>query len=133
MAEFIDATSHSLWLQNERYQDQVIIERLVRAVRRGVEIHVSPPPPHLLKPDKLIEGVGGLRILGRGRQHASKHLKLHAKILLADGARRRRPRSTSRPEFRRPARTGDRDRRPGGGQAPGETVEHDWGLSHPST
>ena len=40
MAEFIDATKHTLWLQNERYQDQVIIERLVRAVRRGVKIHI---------------------------------------------------------------------------------------------
>ena len=27
IAAFIDATKHTLWLQNERYQDQVIIER----------------------------------------------------------------------------------------------------------
>jgi hypothetical protein len=33
IAHFIDDAKESLWLQNERYQDTVIIERLVRAVR----------------------------------------------------------------------------------------------------
>ena len=37
VARFIDAAEESLFLQNERYQDEVIIERLVRATRRGVE------------------------------------------------------------------------------------------------
>ena len=31
IAEFIDDAKHSIFLQNERYQDAVIIERLVRA------------------------------------------------------------------------------------------------------
>jgi phosphatidylserine/phosphatidylglycerophosphate/cardiolipin synthase-like enzyme len=89
VAEFIDSTKHSLWLQNERYQDQVIIERLVRAVTRGVKVHILAKPPHSLKPDKLIEGVGGLRILQDvgAKVHTLKHLKLHAKMLLADGKR----------------------------------------------
>ena len=30
IAAFIDSAKKSLWLQNERYQDTVIIERLVR-------------------------------------------------------------------------------------------------------
>src|SRR5690349_3139892 len=55
IAEFIDATKHSLWLQNERYQDPVIIERLVRASGRGVKIHTMVRPPHKLKKQKLIE------------------------------------------------------------------------------
>ena len=54
---------HSLWLQNERYQDQMIIEHLVRANARGVKVHVMARPPHTLKKEKLLEGVGGLRIL----------------------------------------------------------------------
>ena len=86
LAAFIDAARHTLWLQNERYQDQVIIERLVRAVTRGVKLHILAKPPHSLKPDKLIEGVGGLRILQDvgAKVHTLKHLKLHAKMLLAD-------------------------------------------------
>jgi phosphatidylserine/phosphatidylglycerophosphate/cardiolipin synthase-like enzyme len=89
IAQFIDDAKHSLFLQNERYQDAVIIERLVRAKRRGVKVHVMTRPPHTLKQEKLIEGVGGFRIMDDVgiKIHKLKHLKLHAKMLMADGAR----------------------------------------------
>jgi phosphatidylserine/phosphatidylglycerophosphate/cardiolipin synthase-like enzyme len=89
VARFIDEAKHTLWLQNERYQDAVIIERLVRAVTRGVKVHVLAKPPHSLKPDKLIEGVGGLRIVQDvgGKVHTLKHLKLHGKMIIADEKR----------------------------------------------
>jgi phosphatidylserine/phosphatidylglycerophosphate/cardiolipin synthase-like enzyme len=89
LAEFIDDARHFLFVQNERYQDPIIIERLVRAARRGVKIHVMARPPHTLKKDKLIEGVGGLRIMDDVgiKIHKLKHLKLHAKMILADGVR----------------------------------------------
>ena len=89
IAAFIDSAQHTLWLQNERYQDTVIIERLVRALARGVKVHIMARPPHNLKKDKLIEGVGGLRIMRDvgAKVHRLKHLKLHGKMLLADGAR----------------------------------------------
>ena len=46
-------------------------------------------PPHTLKKAKLIEGVGGLRIMDDVgiKIHKLKGLKLHAKMLLADGCR----------------------------------------------
>jgi cardiolipin synthase A/B len=89
LAQFIDNADHTLFVQNERYQDAVIIERLVRAARRGVKVHVMARPPHTLKKEKLIEGVGGLRILDDVgiKIHKLKHLKLHAKMILADGVR----------------------------------------------
>ena len=89
ISEFIDSAKHSLWLQNERYQDQMIIEHLVRADRRGVKVHVMAKPPHTLKKEKLLEGVGGLRILNDVgvKVRKLKGLKLHAKMLLADGER----------------------------------------------
>ena len=89
IAHFIDEAKHSLWLQNERYQDPIIIEHLIRANRRGVKVHVMARPPHKLKKEKLIEGVGGLRIMDDVgiKIHKLKHLKLHAKMLLADGVR----------------------------------------------
>jgi cardiolipin synthase A/B len=89
IAEFIDRTKHTLFVQNERYQDAVIIERLVRAARRGVKIHVMARAPHTLKKEKLVEGVGGIRILDDVgvKVHKLKHLKLHAKMLLADEKR----------------------------------------------
>lgn len=89
VAAFIDSARTSLWLQNERYQDTVIIERLVRACARGVSVRIMARPPHNLKPDKLIEGVGGLRIMRDvgAKIHQLKHLKLHGKMLLADEER----------------------------------------------
>jgi phosphatidylserine/phosphatidylglycerophosphate/cardiolipin synthase-like enzyme len=89
IGQFIDEAKHSLWVQNERYQDPVIIERLVRANHRGVKVHVLARPPHKLKKEKLVEGVGGLRILDDVgvKVHRLKGLKLHAKLLFADGVR----------------------------------------------
>ena len=76
-------------LENERYQDEVIIERLVRAAHRGVKLHVLARPAHTLKKGKLVEGVEGLRILQDvgAKVHKLKGLKLHAKMMLADGER----------------------------------------------
>jgi len=46
-------------------------------------------PPHKLKKQKLVEGVSGLRILSDlgVPVHKLRHLKLHAKLMLADDAR----------------------------------------------
>jgi len=89
IAQFIDEAKDSIFLQNERYQDAVIIERLVRAARRGVKVHVMARPPHKLKKEKLVEAVGGMRIMEDVgiKIHKLKHLKLHAKMLLSDHAR----------------------------------------------
>jgi len=89
IGRFINEAKHTLWLQNERYQDPAIIERLVRARERGVKVHVMARPPHKLKREKLLEGVGGLRILDDVgvKVHKLKGLKLHAKLLLADDVR----------------------------------------------
>jgi cardiolipin synthase len=86
ICRFIDETKDTLFVQNERYQDQIVIERLVRAALRGVKVHVMARPPHTLKKDKLIEGVGGLRIMNDVgiKIHKLKHLKLHGKMFLAD-------------------------------------------------
>jgi len=52
-----------------------------------VKVHVMTRPPHALKEEKLVEGVGGLRILDDVgiKIHKLKHLRLHAKMFLADG------------------------------------------------
>ena len=86
IARFIDDARHTLFVQNERYQDPVIIERLVRAARRGVKVRVMARAPHTLKESKLVEGVSGLRILDDVGidVRTLKHLKLHAKMILVD-------------------------------------------------
>jgi cardiolipin synthase len=46
-------------------------------------------PPHKLKKEKLVEGVSGLRCLQDlgVKIHKLKHVKLHAKLILADDSR----------------------------------------------
>ena len=89
IARFIDDAKHTLFVQNERYQDSLIIERLVRAKERGVKVHVLARPAHKVKAKKLVEGVEGIRILDDVgiKIHKLKHLKLHGKVLFADHAR----------------------------------------------
>lgn len=89
IADFIDSARETLWLQNERYQDMVIIERLVRAANRGVRVRIMSRALHKLKSKKLFEGVSGLRIVHDvgAKVHALKKLKLHGKIMIADDHR----------------------------------------------
>ena len=89
VARFIDSARHSLYIQNERYQDAIIVEHIVKAKLRGVKVHVMTRPSHSLRPEKLVEGIGDLRIMndvGIGI-HKIRHFKLHAKMLLADRSR----------------------------------------------
>ena len=89
IADFIDGAKQTLWLQNERYQDMVIIERLVRAAKRGVRVRIMSRALHKLKKKKLFEGVSGLRIVHDvgAKVRALKDLKLHGKIMIADDER----------------------------------------------
>ena len=61
----------------------------MRAARRGVKVHIMARAPHHLKANKLLEGVNGQRILDDVgiKIHRLKHLKLHAKMILADHER----------------------------------------------
>jgi cardiolipin synthase len=89
IARFVDSAKHSLFIQNERYQDAMIVEHLVRAKLRGVKVHVMTRPSHSLRAEKLVEGVGDLRIMqdvGIGIRKI-RRFKLHAKMLLADKSR----------------------------------------------
>ena len=89
IGQFIDDAKDSLWVQSERYQDPVTIERRVAAKMRGVKVQVLARPPHNLEREKLAEAMGGLRMMdGVGiKAHKLKHLKLHANLLYADRAR----------------------------------------------
>src|SRR6202007_993081 len=89
IAAFIDSAKETLWLQNERYQDMVIIERLVRAVNRGVRVRIMARALHKLKRKKLFEGVSGLRIVHDvgAKVRTLRDLKLHGKIMIADDER----------------------------------------------
>jgi len=89
MAEFIDSARHTLVVQNARYQDPVMIERLVRAQRRGVALQLMAHAVHRMEAKELTTDVGGLRMLDAlGVQvRRLKQLRLHGNMLMADSAR----------------------------------------------
>lgn len=86
IVNLIDQAEETLVVQNERIQDTIIVERLVRAQVRGVKVHVLVRPVHSLSADNLNLGIGNLQIMRDTgiRIHRLEHLKLHAKVLLAD-------------------------------------------------
>ena len=88
-ADFIDAARHTLVVQNARYQDPVMIERLVRARRRGVVLQLMAHAVHRMQAKEITSDVGGLRMLDDlGVQvRRLKLLRLHGNLLLADGER----------------------------------------------
>ena len=61
--ELIDDSKHSLWLQNERYQDPVIIEHLIRAHGAASRSTSWPGRRTSSKRESSTEGVSGLRSL----------------------------------------------------------------------
>ena len=89
IVRFIDRAEHSLFLQNERYQDMTVVEHLIRAKKRGVKVHLMSLSPHALKGAKLKEGVNALRMMEDVgiKIHKLRGLHLHAKMLLADDKR----------------------------------------------
>ena len=92
----------------------------MRAQMRGVKVHIMSRPPHTLKKEKLIEGVGGLRVMDDVgiKVRKMKHLKLHGKMLLADGLRAIVGIHQSRArQLRQPPRAGHRGARRRGGEA----------------
>jgi phosphatidylserine/phosphatidylglycerophosphate/cardiolipin synthase-like enzyme len=89
IAHFIDRAKSSLIVENERFQDPIIVERVVRARTRGVKVHILTRPVHSLSEENLAEGVAGLQVMHDvgAKIHRLEHLKLHAKMMLADDAR----------------------------------------------
>jgi cardiolipin synthase A/B len=89
IADFIDAARYTLVVQNARYQDPVMIERLVRVQRRGVALQLMAHAVRRMLAKAITSDVGGLRMLDDlgVRVRRLKRLRLHGNMLLADGAR----------------------------------------------
>jgi len=89
MARFIDQARYSLDVQHPKFVDATIVDRLVDARERGVHVRVLCGGRHGLSDYDILDTFASLRILHRAgiRVHRQKHLKLHAKLLLADDRR----------------------------------------------
>jgi cardiolipin synthase A/B len=89
MAQFIDGARGSLLVQHPKFVDATVVARLVEAHDRGAHVKVLCGGKHGISDTDINDTFSSLRILERFgiKVHRQKHLKLHAKLLLADGER----------------------------------------------
>jgi len=87
MANFIDATESTLEVQHPKFVDAVILERLLAAAARGVHVRILCGGRHGISEYDVLDTFSSLRILKTGdiKVHKQKNLRLHAKLILADG------------------------------------------------
>jgi cardiolipin synthase A/B len=89
IAGFIDDARHTLDVQHPKFVDVTVVDRFAAAQARGVRVRILCGGKHGLSPWDMHDTFASLRILERCdvRVHRQKHLKEHAKLLLADGKR----------------------------------------------
>ena len=88
MVALIDSARHSLWVQHPKFSDVAILDRLLAAHDRGVHLRVLCGGRHGISASDMLDTFGALRILQRAGARVRKQheLRLHAKLLIADGA-----------------------------------------------
>src|SRR6516164_343270 len=89
IAAFIYAARHTLDVQHPKFVDATVIDRLSAAQGRGVRVRILCGGKHGLSPWDTHDTFASLRILGRDqvKVRRQKHPKVHAKLIVADGAR----------------------------------------------
>jgi phosphatidylserine/phosphatidylglycerophosphate/cardiolipin synthase-like enzyme len=89
MAEFISAARDRLDVQHPKFVDAVILDRLTEARARGVAVRLLCGGRHGISTWDLLDTFASLRVADRAGAHVHKQqtLRLHAKLLIADGDR----------------------------------------------
>ncbi|MGE0517623.1 MAG: phosphatidylserine/phosphatidylglycerophosphate/cardiolipin synthase family protein [Candidatus Binatia bacterium] len=89
MAWFIDAAKEELVIQHPKFVDATIVERIAAARHRGVKVDLLCGGKHGISEWDVLDTFASLRLLERAgiKIRRQKHLKLHAKLLIADNKR----------------------------------------------
>lgn len=89
MSRFIDSARESLDIQHPKFVDATILDRILDARHRGVEVRVLCGGKHGISDWDILDTFSSLRVLHRGgvKVHKQKNYRLHAKLLIADRAR----------------------------------------------
>ena len=87
MAKFIDAAQTSLDIQNPKWIDAVILDRVLAAQSRGVHVRILCGGKHGIHYYHLQDCFSSWRILHRHgiKVRRQKYITLHAKLMIADG------------------------------------------------
>ncbi|CAK6700882.1 MULTISPECIES: phospholipase D-like domain-containing protein [unclassified Synechococcus] len=88
MARIVDAARRTLWIQHPKFVDAVILERILSARERGVKVRVLCGGKHGISDWDIYDTFSSLRVMRRFgvKVRRQRHLKLHAKLILVDGA-----------------------------------------------
>jgi len=86
MAEFIDTATESVHVQHQKFVDTIIIEKLIQAQHRGIEVRILSGGLHGLSLTDIPETSAFMRIIHLAgiRLHEQKHPRLHAKLIVVD-------------------------------------------------
>jgi cardiolipin synthase len=89
MSRFIDSARERLDIQHPKFVDATILDRILDARHRGVEVRVLCGGKHGISDWDILDTFSSLRVLHRGgvKVHKQKNYRLHAKLLVADRAR----------------------------------------------
>ncbi|NQV11644.1 MAG: cardiolipin synthase [Cyanobacteria bacterium] len=88
MARLVDAATRTLWIQHPKLVDAVILDRIIAAKERGVKVRFLCGGKHGISDWDIYDTFASLRLMRRFgvKVRRQKHLKLHAKLILVDGA-----------------------------------------------
>ena len=86
---FIDSVDKHLHIQQPKFHDVAVLDRILAARERGVKVHLLCGGHSGIEMRDIVDTFANQRILERAGVHLRKQhgLKLHAKIMLADGKR----------------------------------------------
>ena len=88
MCRFIDTAKHTLAVQHPKFVDATILDRLMDAAHRGVDVRVLCGGKHGISEWDILDTFSSLRTLHRFgvKVHKQKNMRLHAKLILVDKA-----------------------------------------------
>jgi cardiolipin synthase A/B len=88
MSHFIDTAEERIDIQHPKFVDATILERIVKARARGVEVRVLCGGKHGISTWDMLDTFSSLHVMQRFgvRVHKQRHLRLHAKLILVDRA-----------------------------------------------
>ena len=89
VADLVDGAKHQLLIQNPKFNDSAILDRVTAAVARGLKVHLLCGGHHGIEDWDLMDTLSNQRVLARAgvRLRKQHHLRCHAKLIVADGER----------------------------------------------
>jgi cardiolipin synthase A/B len=89
MSMFIDTATERLDVQHPKFVDTVILDRLVHAAQRGVRVRFLCGGRHGISAYDILDTFASLRVMQKAgiKVNKHKHLRLHAKLMIADRER----------------------------------------------